>query len=613
MGILRRGSGRPGSVRRGRLRGLEVLESRQLLASNIASYLSPYIPSDLYVRNPVTNEKEMVSAQALQRPNDPNGPLVSNQGKIVSGKDRAGNEYTITVHGPGQVIVTDTTPNDGALDDDIATIQIVGSNIRSTYVTGSTVASARTLTSGTVKFNRLIAAQGVKSIELHGFDLDSGVNPAQTADPGVFLQGGVQTLQFHDIIGIFDEAQDPVPYQISIGDPSVPLKVKPSIYLDSIVNSVFNSNSTATPTEPITTPWVQFSINGTVQNFSIVSATQSAVAPNYIQASKQGTVEGWTGFPISGPAPAGYQFYFNVVGTTGRTSLQAQAVENLNVRGSAKNFTAQRATTPFSSPQSGLRYLRRATFGGNADAVGLDVNGRIGRLNFNRGLGDPTGVYTDSATVQATSEEGTDTQTQLLPATNYGIPEGSTGYPAAGLLGGVVRARRIGGIRARAANLNTITAQNPDFVALNYPGTPDYVTQPGTAMTNAAITTDSSIDHVNVTGNLLNSEVKTGFNYQAYLQGLQGTRQASRIGSYKQRGDLVNSVVSSSYIAADGVYDETTGTAGNGQIRGHVRGSAYSTGGRTALGNYGAGVFARSKIGRLPAARTIVTTDDSSE
>jgi len=573
-----------------------------MLASNIAGYLSPYIPSDLYVRNPITNQKEMVSAQALQQPNNPDGPLTSNQGKLVSGKDRAGNEYTITVHGPGQVIVTDTTPNDGALDDDIATIQIIGSNIRSTYVTGSTVASARTLTSGTVKFNRLIAAQGVKSIELHGFDLDSSVNPAQTADPGVFLQGGVQTLRFHDVIGLFDQATNPVPYQISIGDPSVPLKVKPSIYLDSIYNSVFNSDSTAIPTGPITTPSIQFSINGTIQNFSIVSATQSAVAPNYIQASQQGTVEAWTGSPISGPAPAGYQFFYNVVGTTGRTSLQALAVDNLNVRGSAKNFTAQRNTQPFTSPQSGLGHLRKATFGGNADAVGLDVNGRIGRLNFNRGLGDPTGVYTDSATVQPTSESGTDTQTQLLPATNYGIPLGSTGYPAAGLLGGVVRAKNIGGIRARAANQNLITAQNPDFVSLNYPGTPDYVVQPGTALTNTAITTDGSIDHVNVTGNLLNSEVKTGFNYQAYLQGLQGTRRASRIASYKQNGDLVNSVVSSTYIPANGVYDVSTGTAGNGQIKGHVRGFAYNTGGRTALGNQGAGVFARSKIGRLPAS-----------
>ena len=156
MGITRRGSSRPGSVRRtrSRLQGPEVLEGRQLLASNLAGVGSPYIPADLYVRNPITNQREMVTAAALQSPYNPNGPLVSNQGKIVSGKDRAGNEYTITVHGPGQVIVTDTTPNDGALDDDIATIQIVGSNINSTYVTGSTVASARVLTNGTVKFNQ---------------------------------------------------------------------------------------------------------------------------------------------------------------------------------------------------------------------------------------------------------------------------------------------------------------------------------------------------------------------------------------------------------------------------------------------------------------------------
>ncbi|MDR3619597.1 MAG: hypothetical protein P4L85_09620 [Paludisphaera borealis] len=602
MGIMRRGSSRPGSVRRSRLQGPEVLESRQLLASNIAGYLSPYIPSDLYVRNPITNQREFVSAQSLQRPNDPNGPLVSNQGKIVSGKDRAGNEYTITVHGPGQVIVTDTTPNDGALDDDIATIQIVGSNIRSTYVTGSTVASARTLTNGVVKFNQLIAAQGVKSIQLNGFDLTNSVSPAQSAATGIFLHGGVQTLQFHDIVGIFDQSTGAAPYQITIGDPNVPLKVKPSIYLDSIYNSVFDSTSDTIPTTPITTPYVQFSINGTVQNFSIVSATQSAVAPNYIAGSQDGTVETWSGYPVSGPPPAAYQFFYNIVGTTGRTSLQALAVDNLKVRGSAKNFTAQKNTTPFTSSESGLRYLRRATFGGNADAVALDVNGNIGDLTFKKGLGDPTGVYTASATVPSTSETGTATQTQLLPATNYGIPAGSTGYPAAGDLGGVVRARNIRSIRAKAADVHLITAQNPDFVSLNQPGTPDYVVQPGTAMTNTAITTDGSINHVNVTGNLLNSEIKTGFNYQTYLQGLQGTRRASRIASYKQNGDLVNSVVSATYIPANGVYNQATGTAGRGQIRGHVRGFAYGTGGRTALGNYGAGVFARSKIGRLPVS-----------
>ena len=186
MGSTRRGPSRSTSARRARFQALEVLESRQLLASNIASYLAPYIPTDLYVRNPITNQKETsVSASSLYRAHDMDGPLVSNEGKIVSGKDRSGNEWTITVHGPGRVIVTDTTPNDGVLFDDIATIQIVGSNINSTYVTGSTVASTRMTTSGTVRFNRLVAADGVRSIQLNGFDLTSMVTPAVADDTGV--------------------------------------------------------------------------------------------------------------------------------------------------------------------------------------------------------------------------------------------------------------------------------------------------------------------------------------------------------------------------------------------------------------------------------------------
>ena len=62
--------------------------------------------------------------------------------------------------------------------------------------------------------------------------------------------------------------------------------------------------------------------------------------------------------PQSGPIPAGYQFLFNVVGTTGRTSLQALAINNLNVRGKATNFTAQRDTTPFTTSLSGMKYIR---------------------------------------------------------------------------------------------------------------------------------------------------------------------------------------------------------------------------------------------------------------
>ena len=80
--------------------------------------------------------------------NNANSDLLSNEGKVVSGTDRQGDQWTITVHGPGKVIVTDTTPGDGSLDDDIATIQIIDSNPRTTYVTGTVVASNRVLTAG---------------------------------------------------------------------------------------------------------------------------------------------------------------------------------------------------------------------------------------------------------------------------------------------------------------------------------------------------------------------------------------------------------------------------------------------------------------------------------
>lgn len=597
MGSERSGSSRSATGRRMRFQAIEALEVRQLMASNIASYLSPYIPSDLYGRNPASNMKEgSYTAASLYRPHDMNGPLVSNQGKIVSGKDRAGNQWTITVHGPGEVIVTDTTPNDGALDDDIDTIQIVGSNINKTFVTGSTVASSATVTSGTVRFNRLVAAEGVNSVILNGFDLTSMVTPAVASETGVLLMGGARHLEFHDIIGLFDTAVDPAPYLIQIGQPNHPTNVKTSIYLDSIYNSVYNSEDSTIPTGPVTIPWVQFSVNGVVQNFHIVSTTQSAVSPNYIVDSQQGTVDAFAGVPISGPAPAAYQFYYNVVGTTGRTSLQAVSVNNLKVRGSARNFTAQRDTTPFTSSTSGLNSLGTADFGGVADGVALDVNGPIRRLRFRRGLGDPTGVFT-ATTQTPPTDENPETRTIPLPATLYGIPEGSTGYPAAGLLGGVVRARRINGLSAHASNLSVIYAQNPDFVSLNRLGYPTPTSAPGRALTNASITADGSIGHANIDGDLLNSAVASGYDYQAHLQGLQAARRSSRIGSYRQHGDLINSTVTAS---AD--LNDANPIVRDGEITGHVTGKAYNTGGRNALGQYGSGVVARRKIGRLPVA-----------
>src|SRR5271166_4855422 len=241
MGSTRQRSDRPDSVRRRQSHTPEQLESRLVLSAALPNFLSLYTPSDLYITNPITNQRIPISARDLMQHNNPNSSILSNQGKIVSGTDRAGDQWTITVHGPGQVIVTYTTPSDGALDDDIATIQIIGSSLQSTYVTGTVIASPRALTSGQVLFDRLIANSGVRSIVLNGFDLSANVTPAVDQSPGIFLYAGAQTLKFNDIDAIINTSVSSTPYQIVIGDPSTPLKVKPSIYLDSIINSVFTS------------------------------------------------------------------------------------------------------------------------------------------------------------------------------------------------------------------------------------------------------------------------------------------------------------------------------------------------------------------------------------
>jgi len=350
----------------------------------------------------------------------------------------------ITVHGPGEVIVTDTTPNDGVLHDDINTIQLINTNAKKTYVTGNVIPSNTVQTNGEVIFNQLVAVSPVKSIELNGFDLSSLDSPAVTTPTGVFLYGGVGTLSFNSIDAQIDNSVNPAPFPIQIGLPNTPLKLQPSIFLNNITNLVFNSTSTTIPTAPLTTPSVQFTIQGVVRNFDIVSATQGAV-------------------------PAGFQFEFPQVGTTGRTAIQATAVKTLNVHGSAKNFTVSRATVPFSGEASGVGYIKKAHFGGNADAVGLDVHGKIGKLTFNRGLGNPAGVFTAKSPSSGL----------LLPSTTYGTPPGTTGYPAAGLAGGTIRATKIGKLRVLPANVLVQTAQNPDFVQLDTQGYPTYAVSPG--------------------------------------------------------------------------------------------------------------------------------------
>jgi hypothetical protein len=557
MRFTRRRSDRP-NLALGRMRSsLEMLECRQLLSG--ASGIPYYLPADLPPRvvaaqNATPTIYHPLSSSPRQL------SFLDNDGKIVTGTDRQGDEWTITVHGPGAVIVTDTTPNDGMLDDDIVTIQLIGTDINKTYVTGEVVQSARLVTDGTIFFNHLTSANGVNSIILNGFTLAETVPPPVDVppeqNPAIYLPGGVRVLQFHDIDAFIDLAGPEVLYNIVIGQENNPLTVKPSIRLDSIFNTVFDSTLVENPPIPSINPRVNILVNGQLHGLDIVSSTAA-------------------------PFPAAEQYAFPQVGVTGRTAVRALGIDKLNVVGSAKNVTVSRRQIPFENGFSGINHLGSATFGGNTDAVGLDVAGPIGRLKFLRGQGNPTGDST--------------------AATTYGTPVADYGYPAFGFLGGLVTARRIGSIEAAPANILLQTSNNPTTVQLRVPRTTTFYTRAGNAMTHSAITSSDSIGATTIVGNLQQSEIKAGFDYPSYVAGLQATRAASRIGPLSQHGDLVNSVISASWRPnSNNHYGGAGNTSGPGQIQGHFGGVLVNTGETTALNNTGVGFFARRKIGDLP-------------
>ena len=56
MRCTRRRSDRSESVRRRHVSQPEALESRLVLSSGLPSYLSPWLPSDLPVQNPITHQ-----------------------------------------------------------------------------------------------------------------------------------------------------------------------------------------------------------------------------------------------------------------------------------------------------------------------------------------------------------------------------------------------------------------------------------------------------------------------------------------------------------------------------------------------------------------------------
>jgi hypothetical protein len=496
---------------------------------------------------------------------------LENEGKVVQGTLLDGTEWQITVKGPGYVIVTDTTPNDGFLDTQIDTIQLVGTDINRTFVTGNVTGSNRVIGDPVVEFNKLIDVSGVHSIVLNGFTLTQTVPPpngaANNSNTGIFLQGGVGLLQFHNILAPIDLATATDPINIIIGQQNSPTDVAPIIRLDSIFNTVFDSTQPVNPNGvPITTATVNLEVNGQLRGLDIVSSTAA-------------------------PIPAGFQNSFPVVGTTGRTAVRAIGIGNLNVTGTARNFTASRAAVPFQNGFSGLDHLRSATFGGNADAVGLDVNGPIGHLKFIRGLGNPAG--------------------SLTGATHFGEPDSQRGYPSFGLLGGLVTSTNIGSIKAGPANMVLQTSMNPLLVQQGRLLSTTFFSRPGNALTNTAIVASKSIGHVQIVGNSQASEIKTGFHYPSFTKGLQGTRAPSQISSFHQRGDLIDGVVSATYRPFMNHYGtfapngQRLDFAGPGTIRGRLVGRLYSAGSQTALSNTGTGIFARHKIGYLPPPQVV--------
>ena len=130
---------------------------------------------------------------------------------------------------------------------------------------------------------------------------------------------------------------------------------------------------------------------------------------------------------------------------------------------------------PFSSEASGVGYLQKATFGGNADAVGFDVKGKIGKLTFKKGLGNPAGVFTaKSASIGL-----------LLPSTIYGTPPGTTGYPAAGLVGRHDPGREHRQAHGPAGQRARRDGTEPGFRPARHSRVSDLRSRPGYSLTNA--------------------------------------------------------------------------------------------------------------------------------
>jgi len=590
------------------IRNIEALESRALLTTLPPSPFKFYTPTDIPVQTKYHGgsvQTPYLAAQTSQRALSG----LDNSGKIVRGEDRNGNTYVITVHGPGSVVVSDVTPNDGVLMDDIDTIQIVGSNINKTYVSAQVSSSTRVVTDGMVRFQHLIAQNGVNSVILNGFTLaqtlptDKSGTPPEAGEPSVYLPGGVRTLQIADIEKFSDITATTTPFQIIVGDASAPLKFAPIIRVGTIYNTDFDSTSVGVPATPDTTPEIQFLIYGPTQALTTNAITRDT--------------------PV-----AGQSTLFPPVGAQGMTSIsttsigQFQSIGSVNYTRIAKTNAANTMTV---SPQTSLSHAGLIHVGGNADALSVSVNGPIRSLRLMKGLGNPNGTSTAATTF------GTPPAATGFPAA-WGTPPTTNGYPTIGLMGGQINAGSINRVAIGAANTIMVTSNSPQNVQSTN-GSTNYAPKAGNAMTSAAITTSGNLgtpasrtglihkfnkvihsnkSGVTINGDLQQSELAAGFNYNQYVNGASPITGPSIIRGLRMKGSLVDSVISASY-APSKANNSNFNAGGTNQVDpGIVNGSikspglAYFDGRGTALGRLGAGVFARRRAGTLPPANPAI-------
>jgi hypothetical protein len=591
------------------VRNIEALESRALLTTLPPSPFKFYTPYDIPVQTKYHGgsvQSPYVAAQASQRAL--NG--LDNSGRIVRGQDRNGNSYVITVHGPGSVIVSDVTPNDGVLMDDIDTIQIMGSNVNRTYVSAQVSSSSRVVTDGMVRFQHLISQNGVNSIILNGFTLaqtlptDKSGTPPEAGEPSIYLPGGVRTLQIADIEKFTDIASTAPadPFEIVIGDAAAPLNFAPIVRVGTIYNTDFDSSTIGVPAIPSTTPEIQFMIYGPTKALTTNAITRDT--------------------PVAGESTL-----FPPIGSQGLTSISTTAIGQFQSIGSVK-FTRIAKTNSLNtmtvSPQTSLSHAGLIHIGGTADALSVSVNGPIRSLRLMKGLGNPNGTSTAATTF------GTPPAATGFPAA-WGTPPTTNGFPTTGLMGGQINAGSIHRLAMGAANTVMMTSNSPQNVQTTN-GSTNYLPKAGNAMTSAAITTTGNIgtpanrtgrihqfnrsihsnkSGVTINGDLQQSELAAGFDYNQYVSGVSPITGPSVIRGLKMKGSLVDSVISASY--APNTANNNFNASGSNQVDpGIVKGSikapglAYLDGRGTALGRIGAGVFARRRAGTLPPANPAI-------